>query len=396
MVVLNPAAGNHSRPGGPLRTLLIAAEPDLAEAFLASAARAPDPEVEVAARVDSYPEEEDLSAIAESVCPDVAAVDVAGDLAAACRVIRSLASAHPEIHSIALHHRNDRSTLMQVLRMGATEFLCAPFLPDELRAAAARIRRLRRGSERPRKAGVLLAFASGKPGSGASTLARQTALALRNLTAERVLLADFNLFGGCPDLAPKPGGGSLAEALRNGPRLDGAGWSTLTRFVNRIEVLPAPEWPPREALDLNRLEPLLESARANYGWVVLDLPVVFQPLSLAALRHCGRRFVVSTAGLPSLHMTRRALDWLNRNGIPPGSVETILNRHAANQPVDCALASELLGCPVSVSLPEDYRSLHQLEALERLPSASRLGEAVEGLARRLAREREAEALAPVA
>ena len=106
------------------------------------------------------------------------------------------------------------------------------------------------------------------------------------------------------------------------------------------------------------------------------------------------------AGAPSGDLETSPSIWIGqrrvRNGVPPGSVETVLNRHAANQPVDGALASELLGCPVSVSLPEDYRSLHQLEVLERLPAASRLGAAVEDLARRLAREREAAVLAPVA
>ncbi len=47
-----------------------------------------------------------------------------------------------------------------------------------------------------RQPGSLVAFTSAKPGSGASTLAAQTAFALRRTTSQRVLLADFDLMGG--------------------------------------------------------------------------------------------------------------------------------------------------------------------------------------------------------
>ena len=41
--------------------------------------------------------------------------------------------------------------------------------------------------------GRIVVFASAKPGSGASTLAAQTAFSLRKSTGKRVLLADFDL-----------------------------------------------------------------------------------------------------------------------------------------------------------------------------------------------------------
>ena len=61
---------------------------------------------------------------------------------------------------------------------------------------------------------------------------------------------------------------------------------------------------------------LVEQARQIYDWVILDLPTVFSATSLMATAECERAFLVSTADLPSLHLTRKALTMLNQLGFP--------------------------------------------------------------------------------
>ena len=52
---------------------------------------------------------------------------------------------------------------------------------------------------------------------------------------------------------------------------------------------------------------VLEHARLNYDWVVIDLPVVFQRLSLMTISESDRAFLVSTSELaePALWPERR-------------------------------------------------------------------------------------------
>ncbi|MCX6625406.1 MAG: pilus assembly protein CpaE, partial [Acidobacteria bacterium] len=77
--------------------------------------------------------------------------------------------------------------------------------------------------------GKVIVFSSAKPGSGASTMAAQTAFALKKISNRRVLLADFDLLGGTIGFYLKLNHGySLADALQYADRMDPALWSSLT------------------------------------------------------------------------------------------------------------------------------------------------------------------------
>ena len=126
-----------------------------------------------------------------------------------------------------------------------------------------------------------MTFSSAKPGSGASTLAAQTAFALRRATSQRVLLADFDLMGGMIGFYLKLSNTkSLLDALQSADQLTDAVWPSFVATSDGVDILPAPDTPYVGAVDAARLHAVLEHARANYDWVVIDLPVVFQRLSL--------------------------------------------------------------------------------------------------------------------
>ena len=106
-------------------------------------------------------------------------LDLATDLDVACELIRCVSSLNFQTHVVGLHVRNDSDAVLRSLRMGASEFLYAPFDGDVQNEAATRLRRLLEPSPEERlEPGTVVAFASAKPGSGASTLAAQTAFAL--------------------------------------------------------------------------------------------------------------------------------------------------------------------------------------------------------------------------
>ena len=159
--------------------------------------------------------------------------------------------------------------------------------------------------------------ASTKPGSGASTIATQTAFSLERITGKRVLLADCDLTGGTIGFYLKLSHNySLVDALQHAEHLDPALWNSLTVNYGGVDVLPAPAAPYADAVDPARMRLLLEQARHLYDWVVVDLPSVFNQISLMAISECERAFLISTAELPSLHLTRKALTMLDQLGFP--------------------------------------------------------------------------------
>jgi pilus assembly protein CpaE len=129
---------------------------------------------------------------------------------------------------------------------------------------------------------------------------------------------------------------------------------------------------------------LVEQARQIYDWVILDLPTVFSPTSLMATAECERAFLISTADLPSLHLTRKALTMLNQLGFPKERFHVLVNRLDRREEISIGDMEKLFGCGIHASLPNDYFALHRVVTLgQPLGAENDLGRAIENVAQRL-------------
>ena len=193
-------------------------------------------------------------------------LDLASDLSAATELVRFVATLTPPVQVVGLHTHNDPAAILQSLRAGAIEFLYAPFdlatQREADRTAAADVQP--RSPRRIRKRVTWWRFASSKPGSGASTIATQTAFSLQRLTGKRVLLADFDLTGGTIGFYLKLSHNySLVDALQHAEHLDLALWNSLTVNYGGVDILPAPAAPYADPLDSARLRVLIDHARQH-------------------------------------------------------------------------------------------------------------------------------------
>lgn len=367
-----------------ITALLIAPNRALAQQFLDTLPQTRA--FQILADLKSYPPQQTLDIRARQLRPNIILLDLATDLAAAVDLIRWISGFNPPVHVVGLHTKNDSQVILQTLRAGASEFLYAPFELATQREAIARLRRLVLPEAIvPSEEGHSIAFASTKPGSGASTIATQTAFALERITGKRVLLADCDLTGGTIGFYLKLSHNySLVDALQHAEHLDPALWNSLTVNYGGVDILPAPAAPYADAVDPARLRLLLEQARHLYDWVVVDLPTVFNRISLMAISECERAFLISTAELPSLHLTRKALTMLDQLGFPRDRFQVVVNRVSRRDSMGSEHIEGLFGCKVHASLPNDYFSLHRVVTLgQPLGAEGDLGKAIEGLAARL-------------
>ena len=235
------------------------------------------------------------------------------------------------------------------------------------------------------EAGHVIGFASSKPGSGASTIATQTAFSLQRLTNKRVLLADFDLTGGTIAFYLKLSHNySLVDALQHAEHLDLALWNSLTVNYGGVDILPAPAAPYADPLDSPRLRVLIDHARRMYDWVILDLPAVFNRTSLMAISECERAFLVTTSELPSLHLTRKAMNLVGQLGFPKDRFRVLVNRVDKRDDIGMDAMEKLFNCPVHASLPNDYFSLHRVVTLgQPLGNDGDLGRSIENVAAKL-------------
>jgi pilus assembly protein CpaE len=368
-----------------LTALLISPNRDLAERFSKSLPSAKT--FQVIADLRAYPSEQALDLRLRQMAPQVVLVDVMTDVDAACATLQFLSEYRPQVHSIGLHLQQDGEAIVKVLRAGATEFLFAPFDLESQREAADRIARLSQPETTfARSAATVVAFACTKPGSGASTIAAQVAFALRRLTGKRVLLADFDLMGGTIGFYLKvQHPQSLLDAIEIQPHIDPISFASMVTDVDGVDVLASPDEPFVAPIDVARLESVMDVVRSLYDFVILDLPTVFDKSSLISLAQADSGFLVTTAELPSLHLTRKALQMLQQLGFDRDRLRVIVNRLNRKDGLDGNDLGKMFSAGVYATLPNDYFSLHRVVTRgEPLTGDCELVRALEGLAGKIA------------
>jgi pilus assembly protein CpaE len=365
-----------------LTALLISPSREIADQLtrFASKTRA----FQVVADLKEYPAAQTLDIRVRQLRPDVVLVDLASDLDAACEVIRLLTSQNPPVYAAGLHLQNDSNAVLRSLRVGATEFLYAPFEAQE--EAVARIQKMVQPEPQgAREQGKVIVFSSTKPGSGASTLATQTAFALGRKTNSRVLLVDLDLFGGAIGFhLGLDYSYSVLDVIQHSDRLDPNAWSNAVAGAGPIDVLPAPDAPYTDPVEPARLHDVLQSVRMLYDWVVIDTPAVFHRVSLLAISESDKAFLISTPELASLHLARKGVKLLSQLGFDSTRFQVLINRVDRKSDFNGSDIGKLLECQVDASMPNDFFSLQRVVTSgEPLAGDSDLGRAIEGLANKL-------------
>ncbi len=115
------------RTAQPLTALLIAPDRELAQQFSKTlgATRA----FQILAELKTYPTRQILEMRLRQLQPDLVLLDLASDFATAEELIRLVTQTQPGAQVVGLHRRNDSEAILRSLRLGASEFLYAPFDP---------------------------------------------------------------------------------------------------------------------------------------------------------------------------------------------------------------------------------------------------------------------------
>lgn len=369
----------------PIVALLISPNRELAETFLRAAA--PLHLFQVVSDLKSYLPEQVLELRIRQSKPDVVLLDLSTDLEEACETIRFLINRSTPIQVIGLHSSQDGNAIVRSLRAGAAEFLWTPFEASAQQLAYDRVVKMRAPVVvEERELGTVIGFASTKPGSGASTVAAQSAFAIQRLSGKKVLLMDLDLLGGTIGFYLKihhPH--SFVDLLDREGLPNHEEWAAITAHLDGIDILPGPDEPQPASLDPGRLHLVIEMVRKNYDFVVLDLPSIFHRTALLGFSEANMACLVTTAELPSLHLTRKAVEMLDVVGFERARYSILVNRLSRQEGIAAADVEKMFNSSVSAVLPNDYFSLHRVVTRgEPLTQEAELGRAIETFAAKLA------------
>jgi pilus assembly protein CpaE len=274
--------------------------------------------------------------------------------------IRGAEAAGKHVPIIMLTSDRDVSQKVKALRSGADDYLVKPFHPAELLARIkALISRFTPGDQlvgRP-PMGRIHVYYGAKGGVGTTTIAINTAIALRSLD-RRVILVDGNLqFGDhrvFMDLANDRK--SIVDAV-TAPTIDvDLLKGIIQQHETGVDLLLAP--PSPEAADLvtaGHMHEVIAALATMYDYVIVDVDKRLDELNLMILDIAETIFAVMTADLSCLKNVRLLLGTMGHLGYASGKLKLVLNRSNAYTGINAKSAEGALRQPIEHQIVNEYR-----------------------------------------
>ncbi|MGB7301476.1 MAG: AAA family ATPase [Burkholderiaceae bacterium] len=272
-------------------------------------------------------------------------------------------SSRADVALILLSDDQSSEFLMWAMRSGVAEVVPASCEPiDLLKAVLRQIKR--KGSDQARfgashKASVI-AFLPAKGGSGATFLATNVASALA-ARGKRVALIDLNLHMGeaalylCDEQPTK----SIADIAVDAERVDESLLqSAMVPVDENIWLLPAPDTPEAGMeVDAVAVTRIIEIARQNYDFVVIDTGRVLDARSIAGLDAADTIHLVMQLALPYVHDAKRLKRVFDGLGYPAEKLRLVVNRYERGTDVTIRDVEKALLSTVATKIPNDFKTV---------------------------------------
>ena len=328
-----------------------------------------------------YPPHDELTRLARIYLPHVVFLSVES-LPATGELLHSLRAEIPGVHVVGIHQTCEPALLLQLMRLGIQEFLHAPFTKQATLECAARINA--ELNARPLAftgTDLVYSFLPSKPGVGTTTLALNAAISIAAISDQKTFLGDFDMNCGLIRFMLKLSNTySVLDATEHTANIDENLWPQLVTGIDSLDVLHAGTPKPQHRMDLGQLRHLLEFLRRYYRIVISDLSGNLEKFSIEIMHESKRIFLVTTAELPALHLAREKYLFLESLDLAD-RVTLLLNRSGKDSLLAPKEIEQIVGIPVYMGFPNDYRSVHAaLSVGARIRPESALGRQCAALA----------------
>ncbi len=353
-----------------------------------------EPSVSVDPRV--LPPDEGDVALRSAKGPVLAIVGLGGDAEACFRLVEDLKPQLPNVHWLLASADRNPQTILRSLRAGADEFLPLPAPDAELLDCLSRVRRKMATQEKngssPASTGKIIAVFSPQGGVGCTTIVTNLAvsLAARNRTTAIVdLVLQFGSVTSFLDLSPAFTIVDFAEKLeRFDPMLlEGS----LAEHSSGVRILAEPgRAEEADRIGAPEVSRILDTLARSFELTLVDLPKELDDSRFPALEKADLVLFPIELDVPSMRRAQRALQLLERFGVPLSKVRLVVNRHLNDRMMGLETVETTLGRPSFWTLPNDYVSAHgainQGVPLVQMNPGGVLAQSYEGLTQRVLEE----------
>ncbi|KQI69229.1 pilus assembly protein CpaE [Loktanella sp. 3ANDIMAR09] len=277
------------------------------------------------------------------------------------------------------------TTLHRLLRDGGDEFVPYPLPENELSQAIDRV--LAPPAETPAappalvdepKAlkptgtheAVLIAVHGMAGGTGATTFGLNLAWELANVNKKgeqpRVCVLDLDLqYGSMSTYLDLPRREAVLELLSATDMMDSTAFmQALVSFDEKLHVLTAPsDMVPLELIDTDDVGRLLEMARTNFDYVIIDMPTAMVEWSQTVLEASHVYFAMLELDMRSAQNTLRLKRTLQSEDLPFDKLRFVMNRAPGFTDLSgkarVKRMADSLGIPIEVMMPDGGRQVAQ-------------------------------------
>ncbi|NDV01791.1 AAA family ATPase [Pseudoroseicyclus tamaricis] len=274
------------------------------------------------------------------------------------------------------------AALHQLLREGGDEFIPYPLPEGELDRAIRRMSTPDEG-EKPAsteptplrakddRSGVVIPVHGLAGGVGATTFATNLAWELASLSPEgdrpRVCLLDLDLqFGTVATYLDLPRREAVLELLSNIDAMDSESFmQALLPYETKLQVLTAPaELVPMDLLTPDDVGRIIETARLNFDYVVIDMPTTMVEWSETVLQAAHVYFALIELDMRSAQNALRIKRGLQGEDLPFEKLRFVLNRAPGftdlNGKARVKRLAESLGISIEVTMPDGGKQVVQV------------------------------------
>ncbi|MCG6267682.1 AAA family ATPase [Vibrio furnissii] len=258
---------------------------------------------------------------------------------------------------IVFGDESDNGALKIALRIGAADFVSDQATLEEL------VPLLKNTAEEKiaaRKLGQLFVFINTKGGSGATTIALNTAVEVALQHKNKVLLLDLDIhFGVIMDYLNLNPTYSINDAIANVADLDEISLHSLvSKHPSGLHVLSFKHENHNENFDkAMQLGKLLPTLMEYYPYVFVDLSMGVDRMFAPVLSHSSKVFLVTQQNLVGIKNTSRiAKSLMLEYGIAKEQIELIVNRYEKRQQIKMKdIEQTITGVNVHM-IPNDFKA----------------------------------------
>lgn len=315
---------------------------------------------------------------------DGATID-ATELAAIERICRL----HPVLTGILVTADTSPHMLLDAMRAGARDVLQWPIDPAALARALERAaaQSTRRDAEDTR----IVSFMSCKGGAGTSFTASNVAYEIAEGFKRRVLLIDLNQqFADAAFLvSDETPPSTLPQLCAQIERLDGAFLDASVAHVTPTFHVLAGAGDPVKAAEMREdaLEWILGVAAPRYDFVIFDIGVSINPLSMVALDRSDQVQLVLQPAMPHVRAGRRLLEILVSLGYSTDQMRLVVNRVTRASERTRTALEEVLGLQAVCTIPDDVdtvrEAIDQGHPVSRVARGAAVVRALQGCAKQI-------------